>query len=269
MKKGISFYFGYNTNIHSRGKMIKAAGFDCVMANQDPRLNVHNGNFETQIKIFKKNNLEGSSLHNQYKTEELENFWLDNDVGKRLEETLKLDILAAQKYGFKCVVVHMMGNFSEFGKLRLLRILDLCEECNVFLAVENIDYKQPFKDIFDNISHPYLKFCYDSGHNNCFDPEIDYLSLYGDKLVCLHLHDNNGKSDEHTLNEYGTINWQEIARKLAKLDTDNLSLDYEMLFYSDIEIELSDMECLKEIYKQACELESMILEYKKLSQSNI
>lgn len=262
MKKGITFYFGYNTDIGERAEMIKNAGFDCVMTNQDKRFNDSNGDIETQIQLFKKNNLGVSSLHNQYKTEELEYFWTNSEIGDRLENTLIDDILTAKKYGFRCVVVHTMGVYNKVGEERLYRLLDLCEKSNVYLAIENIDYKQPFLDIFENIKHPYLKFCYDSGHNNCFDPEIDYLEKYGDKLICMHLHDNNGKKDEHTLNMFGTINWEKIAKSLSKLNLENLSLDYEVLMYNDDKDKFTPKKCLMEVFKQAEILDDMITKFK-------
>lgn len=262
MDKGISFYFGYNIDKFESGKMIAESGLNTVMTCADPRFNSQNGDIDTQIQIFKANGLKVSSLHNQYRTDELENFWKDNAIGEKLERTLILDIETAKKYGFKCVVVHMMGEFSNFGKTRLLRILSECEKNNVYLAVENIDFEHPFIEIFENVHHPYLKFCYDSGHNNCFDKDFDYLSKYGDKLVCLHLHDNNGIRDQHTLNQFGTIDWDKLAQKLAKLDLSNISLDYELLFYDDNK-KPEVHECLKTVYKQACELEKLIDKYKK------
>ena len=261
MKKGISHFYGYNLDKDLRTGFIKEIGFDSVITNQDPRFNDSNGTIEEQIQIFKKYGIEISSLHNQYKQSELPNFWIDNPVGDKLEKTLKFDIDTAARYNIKCVVVHMEGEYSEFGEKRLLRILDYCREKNVALAVENIDCKRPFKDIFEKNDHPNLRFCYDSGHNNCFDPEIDYLEKYGDKLICLHLHDNNGLEDEHTLNKFGTIDWDKIARELAKLNTDNLVLDYEMIMCAHKD-EVSADECLRETYRQACELEKMIEYYK-------
>ena len=265
MDKGICFYFGYNIDKFEMGKMIAESGLNTVMTCADPRFEHQNGNMETQMKIFKENRLKVSSLHNQYKTEELENFWKDNEIGERLEKTLISDIETAKKYGFKCVVVHTLGTFNEFGKARLERVLDVCEKNNVYLAVENIDNEHPILDIFENVKHPYLKFCYDSGHNNCFDKDFDYLSKYGDKLVCLHLHDNNGLRDQHTLNRYGTINWDKLAQKLAKLDLSNISLDYELLFYEGEKPE--PRECLKEVYEQACTLENLINKYKNTKNS--
>lgn len=262
MKKGISFFYGYISDAEIRTKKIKETGFDCVITNQDPRLDDQNGNIEKQMKLFEKYGLKVSSLHNQYKACELENFWLDNEIGDRLERTLKYDILTAQKYGIKCVVAHMIGDYNKIGEDRIKRVLDLCNETGVALAIENINHKNIFFDIFKNIDHPYLKFCYDSGHNNCFDPSFDYLEKYGDKLICLHLHDNMGQNDDHTLNKYGNIDWDKIAQKLAKCDTENLVLDYEIFMIKHKE-DVSEDECLQETFKQACELEKMIEKYKK------
>lgn len=44
------------------------------------------------------------------------------------------------------------------------------------------------------------------------------LNLYGDKLIALHLHDNNGQEDAHVLPFTGNVNWNRIASKLEKIN---------------------------------------------------
>ena len=258
MNKGVSFYFGYKINYKERAKMIKEAGFDCVITNADSHFNKQNGSIRKQIKIFKKVGLKLSSLHMRYSDNELHNFFLDNEIGDKLEKNLIKDLRVARKYGFTCVVVHLKEEFTEIGLERLKRILKVCEEVNVPLAIENIDYQHLFIQIFENIDSKYLKFCYDSGHNNFFDKEFDYFSKYGDKLICLHLHDNDGTDDMHTLNKYGNIDWDNIARGLAKCN--EVNLDYELLMY--VKGKVGPKEALDECYKQACELEGLIYKYR-------
>ena len=101
-----------------------------------------------------------------------------------------------------------------------------------------------------------MRFCYDSGHNHCFDGDYDYLEKYGDKLICLHLHDNMGDSDSHTLNKYGNIDWDVVASKLAKCN--NVNLDYELLLYK------KQNETPKETL-EACLLQAIELEKKLIS----
>lgn len=258
MNKGISFYFGYKIEYKVRARMIKDAGFHSIITNADPRFNKQNGSIRKQIKIFKKVGLKLSSLHMRYKEKELKNFFLDNKIGNKIEKNIIKDLKIAKKYGFSCVVVHLVGEFSEIGKERLKRILLVCEKINIPLAIENIDYQYLFKKVFSELENKYLKFCYDSGHNNCFDSYCDYLNEYGDKLVCLHLHDNDGLDDLHTLNEFGNIDWDNIAKGLAKCN--EVSIDSELLM--NYKSKYNGEEVLKECYKQACKLERKILEYR-------
>ena len=189
-----------------------------------------------------------------YDANNLHYFWEDGKIGEKMKKNLIKDVKIAKKYGFSCVVTHLFGEYSEIGEKRLKEVLKVCEKVNIPLAIENIDCKQVFVDTFEHIDSPYLKFCFDCGHQNIFDKDFDYLGKYGDKLVALHLHDNDGKSDLHTLNQFGTINWELLAKRLKGKD---VSLDYEIFMNNKPNI--SAEECLKEVKKQADELENLIL----------
>ena len=244
MNKGICFHFGYvykNLNIKKQARDIKQAGFDCVMTTADPAFNKENRCIKQQIKILRKNNLKLSSLHMRYKQDELPNFWKENKIGDKIEKNIIKDVKVAHKYGFTCVVVHLNGESNQVGYCRLRRILKYCEKFNTPLALENLSFNRELLALtFENVKSNYLKFCYDAGHAHAFDNDYDYLTVYRDKVVALHLHDNLGDApvgvyeqigynkmfsdgqktrinkDLHTLNKYGNINWHEIAKKLAK-----------------------------------------------------
>jgi len=40
--------------------------------------------------------------------------------------------------------------------------------------------------------------------------------MYGNKLMALHLHDNDGTDDQHRIPGKGTINWDSIVRKIRQ-----------------------------------------------------
>ena len=228
MKKGISLFFGFKVPLEERVKMIKDAGFTHVITNADKKFDDQNGNIKEQIKLFKKYGLKVSSLHMQYDPNELPFFWEEGKRGDKLTKTLIKDVKLAKKYGFSCVVVHCKGKkYNEIGEERLKKVLKVCEKTKIPLAIENLGHPEIFFNIFKRIKHDYLKFCYDSGHNNAYDKEFDYLTNFSDKLVALHLHDNDGTSDQHTLNKYGNINWKEIGEKLK--NHPDIVLDYEFL----------------------------------------
>ena len=287
MNKGICFHFGYvYKSKKQQVKEIKAAGLNCVMDTADSKFKFQNGGFAKRIKLFKKFGLQLSSLHSKYVRDELPYFWKEGKVGNKIEKNLIKDVITAYKYGFTCVVVHLKGEASQIGFCRLRRILNVCEKLNMPLALENLSNNSKLlENTFANVKSEYLKFCWDVGHNHCFTPNIDFMSLYSDKLIALHLHDNlgYGVSDEqykkigythnfpiqegrnfnpdmHTLNKYGTIDWQQVAQKLAKINRP-LNLDFEVLMcYRKKE---TPQQVLAEVYKQACKLEKLIEKYKK------
>lgn len=290
MNKGIVFHFGYvydNLDIERQIKDIKEAGFDCVMDTADPKFKNQNGNTKKRFKLFNKYGLKLSSLHSRYSRQELPHFWLNDKIGNKLEKNLIKDVKIAHKYGFTCVVVHLKGEVSQIGFDRLNRVLKYCEKYNIPLALENLSNNaNVLNETFKTIKSDYLKFCWDVGHNHAFTPDVDFAKIYKNKLITLHLHDNLGSTitdeqyekmgykniypagegrkynpDMHTLNKYGTIDWEEIAKKLAAIKRP-LNLDYEVLMcYRKNE---TAQDVLKQVYKQATKLEKLIDKYKHL-----
>lgn len=261
MNKGISYFFGFDVGAKNLARIIKEAGFDHVITSADKRFNKQNGKISYQIKQMKKYGLEPSSLHFRYSNFELPYFWKEGKIGEKMTKNLKKDVKIAKKYGFLCVVVHLDGEYSAVGEKRLKEVLNLCEKLNVPLAIENINNKDVFVKTFENIKHDMLRFCYDAGHGNVYDKDFNYLQNYGDKLICLHLHDNNGKSDQHTLSKYSaSVDWDKIAKILA--EHPDISLDYELL-NKGVDTEASATEYLKEAFLEANKLESLIKKYQK------
>ena len=256
MKKGISLFFGFSLPAEERVQMIKDAGFDCIITSADTKYNKQNGKIKKQVELFKKYGLKLSSLHGRYRQEQLPLFWEKGKAGNKIEREIKKDVKIAHKYGFTCVVLHCRGEFSSIGQKRFERILNLCTKLNTPIAIENLLSNKIFFDIFKNIEHPYLKFCYDSGHDNCDQENVDYFKLLGNKLTTLHLHDNDGKSDQHTLNKVGTIDWAKLAKKFKKY-TPDINLDYEIIYLANCK-DMTAKEVLREVKQQADQLESMI-----------
>ncbi|MDH3675082.1 MAG: TIM barrel protein, partial [Anaerolineae bacterium] len=58
--------------------------------------------------------------------------------------------------------------------------------------------------------------CCDSGHANIGGDRMDRLEPLKDRLLAVHLHDNDGASDQHNLPFDGTIDWSRLARLIAE-----------------------------------------------------
>ncbi len=48
------------------------------------------------------------------------------------------------------------------------------------------------------------------------NPDDDLLSMYGKRLMALHLHDNGGKHSQHQLPFDGGIDWPCVMKKIAQ-----------------------------------------------------
>jgi len=44
-----------------------------------------------------------------------------------------------------------------------------------------------------------------------------FLTTFADKIVHMHAHDNNGKSDQHLGIGYGNIDWKKVATLIKKI----------------------------------------------------
>jgi len=58
----------------------------------------------------------------------------------------------------------------------------------------------------------YLGVCYDSGHGHISGNGLEELEKVKDRLICVHLHDNNTLSDQHKLPFTGSIDWNRLLK---------------------------------------------------------
>lgn len=251
MNKGVRFYFGYDIDKRLRAKLIKEAGFDSVITSYDKKYQKVNGSLRFQAKEIKKYGLRPSSLHFRYETEDLPDFWEEGKKGEKAKKSLIQDVKNAKKYGFTCVVVHLAGTYSSIGEKRLLEVLEICQKINIPLAIENIGEAELFITVHEKISHPMLKVCFDVGHQNVFDKDFDVVDYCDEKIITLHLHNNDGTADQHSL--VGNIDWEKLGEKLK--NHKDISLDFELKGGLP---HLSTEEYLKEVKKLADVLEHYI-----------
>lgn len=109
-----------------------------------------------------------------------------------------------------------------FGKLA-----DTAEAKNVRLAFENVEGEEYLAALMEAFrDRECVGFCWDTGHEMCYNRFADQLRLYGDRLFCTHLNDNlgvrdfNGKitwlDDLHLLPFDGVADWSGIAARLNR-----------------------------------------------------
>ena len=134
--------------------------------------------------------------------------------------TRRIELLSA--VGGKCLVVHPpdfphpnMSSLIASTIRRLQTLQNVAGEHGVQLAIENVFSPPPSVDLYDAVLErlpaDFVGFCFDSGHANmtgCFN----YVERYSERLIALHLHDNDGQGDQHLVPGKGTIDWPRILK---------------------------------------------------------
>ena len=235
MELGISSWYGYNFSYEKRIKLIKDAGFQSVMMWWGEDSDDENASREQKPDIVRKHNLKIENMH--FSFDKIDSIWEDNLDGEELLNKYLSFIDDCKTHEIPAAVMHVTGEedpplYNQLGLGRFKRIIEKAEKNNITIALENVWRLDYLDFLFNNIKSDKLKFCYDSGHENCFTPEIDCLAKFGGKLAALHLHDNIGKNnlqrnDLHMLPFSGTVNWNRIIKKLNELNY-NGTLSFEV-----------------------------------------
>ncbi len=70
------------------------------------------------------------------------------------------------------------------------------------------------REFLEEINHPLVNACWDTGHANIEGHQYADLLALGPRLKAVHIHDNFGKLDEHFLPFSGTLNMDEVMHGL-------------------------------------------------------
>lgn len=138
-------------------------------------------------------------------------------------ELVKNRIDMAGRLGSDVIIMHLPSQPPPAGRgdplwAGLFRSLDALEPHargrGVRIALENGDF-DAIEGVLAQYQPGYLGLCYDSGHGNIAGDGLGRLDHLKDRLISIHLHDNDGGGDQHRLPFTGTVNWGRLARVIA------------------------------------------------------
>ena len=139
-------------------------------------------------------------------------------------ELVENRIFMAAQLGTDVVVMHVPllagPDVSPMQWDQTRRTLDELEPsarlCGVRIAIENGSYDD-IERLLTLYPPDYLGLCYDSGHGNVDGGGLSRLEAgLKDRLISVHLHDNDGRSDQHNIPMRGTVDWPRLARLIAE-----------------------------------------------------
>ena len=117
-------------------------------------------------------------------------------------------------YDLYCGLVEIYN--ASYTILHELSLIDQAAHLNVKLAFENLRALEHLHAIFDSEDASRAGMCYDIGHNHCYTHDDSLLARYSDRILAVHLHDNDGCTDRHLIPFDGTIDWKSEMETLGK-----------------------------------------------------
>lgn len=139
---------------------------------------------------------------------------------------------ACKENGVPIMVAHTFLGFNshtpnEKGLENFGKVVKEAESLGVKVAFENTEGEEYLVAVMERFENsPAVGFCWDTGHEMCYNHSKDMLSLYGDKLIATHINDNLGVrdfdgnitwiDDLHLLPFDGIADWQGIVDRLNK-----------------------------------------------------
>ena len=132
-------------------------------------------------------------------------------------DEIKRAIEIAELVPFRYLIMHLGMQGQEMDENRWDAGFSALEELKVFagqrgveLLLENIpnalSHAQRLND-FLAITHLNLGYCFDVGHAHMARGVAYEFDLMKDRIKSTHIHDNDGKEDQHLFPGWGTIDW--------------------------------------------------------------
>lgn len=133
----------------------------------------------------------------------MNDIWLDNEGGPVMLDELLHCIDHCVIAGAGIAVIHLSSgmkppSITDIGRERFTRLVEYATEKGVKIAFENQRKLANLAWAFEAFPDDNVGFCWDCGHEFCFTPGRHYMPLFGDRLICTHIHDNTAVFNEDT-----------------------------------------------------------------------
>ncbi|MDI6691321.1 MAG: sugar phosphate isomerase/epimerase family protein [Candidatus Bathyarchaeota archaeon] len=152
--------------------------------------------------------------------------------------------------GLKTGVSMFYPNMDWLQNLKITRLLlKKARDYGVKIAIENVPEPYPFlmksvKDFakfYEEVNEE-IGLVFDVGHAHLNGQIESFLTTFRDKIVHVHLHDNDGKADQHLGIGYGTINWENVTNLFKKISYNKI------LIVESVEHVKESMQKLRELF---------------------
>ena len=118
------------------------------------------------------------------------------------------------------------------------RIVAHAGKKQVAIAFENLEGEEYLEALLRRYQDlPHIGYCWDSGHDHCYPHKLNFLEVFGQRLIMTHINDNwglrdpggvpTGDDDLHFLPYDGNICWEAAISRLKNLPKQTI-LNFEL-----------------------------------------
>lgn len=214
-KCGINFKAYHNMRDEDYIKCMKEVGFNATFTGMIEREQHWQVN-----EWFAKYDISHDFIHAPFG--HINDMWLDREEGEQMCADLIASIDRCALLNIPICVLHLSSgenppSITDVGRHRYTELVEYAAKKNVKIAFENLRKLANLAwamEAFADCEH--VGFCWDTGHELCFTPGVEFMPLFGKRLLCTHVHDNRGIrfGDDHMLPFDGTLNWNRFAEHI-------------------------------------------------------
>jgi sugar phosphate isomerase/epimerase len=199
---GLFSWYGINTPLKERLRKIRDANFNATTLWWGDYKAFQEINKKQLVQEVKANDLLIENIH--VPTQKTNEIWSTDEESRRhiLWEYMKwLD--DCSYYEIPMMVMHISRSDQidmpiEFGLRSVETLVQEAERKKIKIALENTRENGLLEFLLVNVNSDNLGLCYDTSHA-CIHGDSDFriLKIFGDRVMCFHLSDNDGQEDRH------------------------------------------------------------------------
>ena len=273
---------GFGISYEEQISLFKSAGFEGMAID----LSDKSADAYKLASAAKDENMLISYLHAPFNKSD--DMWMEGEIGDVALAELLDCVEICSKLEIPAMVAHTFIGFdsdnipTKIGIERYGALAVRANELGVKLALENTEGEEYLAALMRELSDiPSVSFCWDTGHELCYNYGKDLMALYGDKLAVTHINDNLGIRDYegkityiddlHLLPFDGITDWDSVAKRIAasgfdiplsfELSTKSKPGRHENDKYAAMPIE----RFVAEAYIRACRVADLIIKERKKS----
>lgn len=221
---GINIGAGYSQAPTELIKTVASVGFDACFLNWSPTLPL-----KECAEQIANSGLLLQSIHGPFG--KVDAVWEEGDEGEAYVDVMADCLRDCSRFDVPVMIVHPIKGMdkhtpTELGLTRFAKLIEAAEKTCVKLAFENVEGIEYLDAIMNRFGDcPSVGFCWDTGHEMCYNFSEDVMAKYGDRLIATHFNDNLGMSDPaivtwhddlHLLPFDGQADWQGIMNRIVR-----------------------------------------------------